>query len=71
MFFNDSRHTDKLLDYLFNPKYHQSTWKTSPMEIWQKCPVCHGVQPEHELKKCKTCEGSGIIHTLSGKPPKK
>jgi hypothetical protein len=40
---------------------------------WQKCPVCNGSGASHVLHgymySCGTCDGHGIISTLSGAPP--
>lgn len=40
---------------------------------WQRCPVCNGSGASHILHgymySCGTCDGHGIISTLSGAPP--
>lgn len=47
------------------------------MSVWQKCPVCEGsgkntskFKPNDEPEDCGTCNGTGIISQVSGKPPK-
>ena len=38
--------------------------------MWQRCPVCNGSQVDCVTdKKCKTCDGKGIINVLTGFPP--
>jgi len=39
--------------------------------MWQKCPVCNGTGECNIIHppSCKTCDGKGIISSLTGKPP--
>lgn len=43
--------------------------------MWQKCPICNGTGKQenfdtpNKYSTCKTCLGTGIINTLTGKPP--
>lgn len=44
---------------------------------YQKCPVCEGLgqfydfnMPMFSSIKCPTCQGTRIINTQTGKPPK-
>ena len=43
--------------------------------MWQKCPICNGtgesVDSLLSFKKCSTCKGAKIIHTITGLPPAK
>ena len=39
---------------------------------FQKCPICNGSRKEFKTNHyvvCRTCKGTGIIDSYSGKPP--